>query len=498
VTGPLVASNRGPVAFATHGDAVVARRGGGGLVTAMGPALAAEEGAMWIAAAGTPAERAVAAHPGPLRAQLPQGSVRLRLLAVDDDDYDAYYNQVANRVLWPLLHRLFDTAREPRFDDDFVRAWARYRSVNERFADACAAEPLSGGAFVQDYHLALVPGLLRARRGTAAIAHYTHCPWAEPDTFAMLPDGVRAELLAGMLGADLLCFEVPRWRSRFLACCREAGYRTSEGDGSVLVGARQVHTRAYPLGVDAADLDRQAGTAPVRDAVARLRRQVGDRKAIVRVDRMEPSKNILRGLHAYELLLERDPSLRGEVVHLVFAYGSRQDVPEYRAYAEQVTAARERINHRFGGDGWHPVRLSTADDFPAALAGLTLADVVVVNSLYDGQNLVAKEAPLANGRDAVLILSRNAGAADDLAGAATLVNPFDTAQLAGAMAAALTMSPRERARRAALLRAAAVVPPPVEWFARQRGDLASVVAGKMHGNGDGPPSGVDDRIPAIS
>ena len=495
MSGPVVASNRGPVALALHGDAVVVRRGGGGLITAMGPALAADPASVWIAAAGSRAERTIAGRPGPVRAHLPQGSVRLRLLAVDDDDYDAYYNQVANRVLWPLLHRLFDLAREPRFDDDFARAWARYRSVNERFAAACAEEPLTGGAFVQDYHLALVPGLLRQRRPEAAIAHYTHCPWVEPDGFAVLPDAVRAELLAGMLGADLLCFEVPRWRQRFLACCRAAGYAVSDADGSVMLDGRRVHTNSYPLGADADDLRRQAGTAPVRAAVARLRELAGDRRTIVRVDRMEPSKNILRGLDGYELLLQRDPSLHDRVVHLVFAYGSRQDVPEYRDYAAQVVAAHERINDRFGTSRWRPVRLSTADDFPAALAALSLADVVVVNSVYDGQNLVAKEAPLVNDRDAVMILSRNAGAADDLTAGATLVNPFDTAQLAGAMAEALSMPRAQRARRAAILRAAAVVPSPAQWFARQRRDLRSAVS-RVHGNGDRSPSGVDDRAVA--
>jgi trehalose 6-phosphate synthase len=468
MAGPLVASNRGPVTF-TGG---VPRRGGGGLVTAVGPALTTEDGSVWLAAAGTTADRAVARHRPSLTAHLPEGSLRLELLPIDQAEYDAYYNGVANEVLWPLLHQLLDLSREPSFDDTFGRAWRDYREVNERFADACAAHPLTGGAFIQDYHLALVPALLRNRRPDAAIAHYTHCPFAEPAALEVLPAAVRTELLAGMLGADLLCFEVPRWQRRFLRCAAAAGYPVDFATGRVTVGDRVVSTGAYPLGVDAVDLRRQAATQPVRAECRRLRDVVGERTVIVRVDRMEPSKNILRGLAGYRLLLDRHPDLHGTVTHLVYAYGSRTGVAAYRRYADDVEQAAHDINRTYGTPDWCPVVLHTEDNYPAALAAMSIADVVVVNPVWDGQNMVAKEAPTVAEHPVVLVLSANAGAADDLADGAVVVNPFDVAELATALETAVSMPAGERQRRHRCVIEAAKARPPAEWFAAQRADLA--------------------------
>jgi trehalose 6-phosphate synthase len=466
----VVASNRGPVQF---GRGLV-RRGAGGLIAAVGPAFADGDG-IWIAAAISGADRAVAARHGVLRVFLPEGETAVRLLITDAEAYDAHYNEICNRVLWPLNHYLFDLPRGPRFDYRFRVGWEHYRAVNRQFARACAdaAEP-GGAVFVQDYHLALAPERLRHERPDLGIAHYTHCPWPDPHYFSVLPTA--RELINGMLGADLLCFEVPRWSANFLRCCAALGYVT--GPASVRApDGRTVRIRSYPLGVDTAGLRRAAAGPEVAARRAELERAIGDVVVLVRVDRLEPAKNLLRGLHAYEALLERRPGLRGRVVHLVLAYASRETVPEYRAYAAEVGQAATAINERYGTPDWRPVHLATDDDYSRSLAAMTLADVFVVNPMWDGQNLVAKEGPAINERDAPLILSRNAGAADDLARGALLVNPFDTAELTDAMVEALEMSPAERAERAATVRDDAGRIPPVEWFARQRGDLADAVGG---------------------
>jgi len=198
------------------------------------------------------------------------------------------------------------------------------------------------------------------------------------------------------------------------------------------------------------------------------------RRLIVRVDRLELSKNILRGLEGYGMFLERNPRARGRVVHYALTYPSRRDLPEYQAYTAEVKHMAESINERFRTRTWEPVLLDPRDNYPRALAAMAAADVLIVNPVWDGMNLVAKEGPAISRRDLVLILSRNAGAADDLGPGALLVNPFDTAELAETIATALELPPDERAKRAALLREGATALPPQDWFAAQREQLAGL------------------------
>ncbi|HEV8423938.1 MAG TPA: trehalose-6-phosphate synthase [Actinomycetes bacterium] len=474
----VVASNRGPVQFEVDDDGNLSSgRGAGGMVTALGPALAGQAGT-WVAAAISEGDRAAArrvARSGRLRTvELAHGAVQLRSLVFDPREYQSYYNRVSNRTIWFLHHYLFDVPRHPRFDRSFRVAWQHYEAVNRAFAAACGDEADQGGeVFVQDYHLALVPALLRERRPDLHIAHFSHCPWADPGYFMMLPGRVGGAILEGMFGADLLGFLVPRWARNFLHCCLEAGYRVDFDGGTVRTGdGRTVLVRTYPLGVDGEGLRERAAKPDVMAQGRVVGEQARGRSLIVRVDRMELTKNILRGLEGYGTFLERNPRARGRVVHYALAYASRRDLPEYQAYTAEVKHAAEAINERFRTRTWEPVVLELKDNYPRALAAMAAADVLIVNPVWDGMNLVAKEGPTVSRRDQVLILSRNAGAADDLGEGALLVNPFDTAELAEAIATAVAMPPDERAKRAALLREGAVAMPPQEWFRAQRRDLS--------------------------
>jgi trehalose 6-phosphate synthase len=481
----VVASNRGPVQFEIDDDGnLTAGRGAGGMVAALGPALAGQAGT-WVAAAISEGDRIAArqvARAGRRRRlQLSQGPVQLRSLVIDPREYQSYYNRVSNRTLWFLQHYLFDVARHPRFDASFRTAWRNYRDVNRAFAFACDDEANPGGAvFIQDYHLALAPAVLRARRPDLGIAHFTHCPWADPAYFTMLPRSIREELLEGMLGADLLGFLVPRWSRNFLRCCQEAGYQVDrEREVVGVADGRWVHVRSYPLGVDGDDLRSRAAERDVQAQNRSVRELARGRALIVRVDRMELSKNILRGFDGYAAFLESNPRMRGRVVHLAMAYASRRDLSEYQAYTAEVKQVAEAINERFRTKTWEPIRLELRDNYPRALATMAQADVLIVNPVWDGMNLVAKEGPSVSERDAVLVLSRNAGAADDLGDWALLVNPFDTAELGEAISTALAMPPEERAMRAKGLREQASALRPQDWFAEQRRDLDAIRAGQM-------------------
>jgi trehalose 6-phosphate synthase len=481
----LVASNRGPVSYEFGADGTLTgRRGGGGLVAGVAEGLAAMTPAAevsWICAALSDADRAAAHQRG---AEEP-GAVPVRMLDIPPEIFDRAYNNVANSVLWFVQHLLFDTPDQPRFGREFRRDWAAYRVYNQAFADALADEALSGAsagvrALIQDYHLGLAPRLLRDRLGgtPAGIAHFSHTPWAPPDYYRMLPAEAGEALLDGMLGADHVGFHARRWAAAFLDCCEvilgAQVSRVSDEDGTA---GRVVHrghvteVAVHPLGVDAPALRARAGAGDVRAHVTALSGAAAGRKLIVRVDRTELSKNIVRGLIAYRELLATRPEWHGRVVHLAFAYPSRSAVPEYRAYTEQVRQIAAQITAEFGTPDWNPLILEVKDDYPRSLAACAVADVLLVNPVRDGMNLVAQEGPVLSERGCALVLSREAGAAATLDGDALLVNPYDISETAAALHEALAMPDAERRRRTQALAATAAASPPARWLGAQLASL---------------------------
>ena len=466
----LVASNRGPVAYTAAEDGTLtARRGGGGLVSglsALGPGAG-----VWVCAALGEADREAARRAGPRLDPSDTGGQDVRMLDIPPETFDAAYNGVANSVLWFVHHLLYQTPFEPVFDAGFERQWEQYRAYNQTFARALAEEAEPGAAvLVQDYHLALVPRMLRELRPDVRIGHFSHTPWAPPELFRVLPDAVARELLLGMLGADRAAFLTARWARAFADCCADVlgADVVSDGGGEVIhEGGLATALGVHGLGADGGFLRERASRPDVDERLAELRAQVGDRRTIVRVDRTELSKNIVRGLLAYRRLLTDRPEWHGRVVHLAFAYPSRQDLAVYRAYTAEVTRVAEEINKTFGTGDWTPVLLHVKDDFARSLAAYRMADVALVNPIRDGMNLVAKEIPVVSESGCALVLSREAGAAEELAEDALMVNPYDIAGTAEALHAALRMDDAERAERSARLAARATALPPRDWFLAQ-------------------------------
>ncbi|MBK3647603.1 trehalose-6-phosphate synthase [Streptomyces sp. MBT33] len=445
----LVASNRGPVSYALQQDgSLAAKRGGGGLVSGLS-AIGPDAGALWVCSALSDGDRE-AVRRG-------EGESGVRMLDVPADVHADAYNGIANSVLWFVHHMLYQTPLEPVFDAEFRRQWASYETYNRAFAEALAEEAAEGAAvLVQDYHLCLVPGMLRELRPDLRIAHFSHTPWAPVEYFRMLPDDIAEQLLRGMLGADRLGFLTRRWAEAFTACTALVG-----GLGDTRVGV-------HGLGADADFLRRRSREADVDERMAALREQIGaGRKAIVRVDRTELSKNIVRGLLAYRQLLEDHPEWHERVVHVAFAYPSRQDLAVYRDYTAEVQRVADEINSRYGTPGWTPVVLHVQDDFARSLAAYRLADVALVNPIRDGMNLVAKEVPVVSDEGCVLVLSREAGAYEELGEDAVTVNPYDVIGTARALHTALTMPAGERAERSKRLAASATALPPAQWFLDQ-------------------------------
>lgn len=461
----VLLSHRGPVSFTASDDGGrTATRGAGGLVTALTGLTGHLPEAVWVCVATPGEDAAVAREAGgvvlrvaldpPARVLAPgeagEGVVRLRLVEVPAEVHEPFYGVIANPLLWFVQHRLYGLGSNPTLGRAEHLAWEQgYVEGNRLAAEAVVEQVQQAGGraavMLHDYHFYLVAGLVRERCPDVLLSHFVHIPWPGPDSWKVLPPVMRDAVLRGLLGCDVVGFHTAEDARSFLLCVQELlGLPVDLVEGSVLLGDRQVRARTYPISIDVAALEEVAGSEQTQAYLGQLPQEG---QLVLRVDRTDPSKNIVRGFDAYELLLEEHPDLQGEVVFLALLQPSRQDVPEYAAYLTDIGAAAARINARFGTGGWQPVDLRLASDLPLAVAAYRRCDVLVVNAVADGMNLVAKEAVVVNERDMVLALSESTGAHGELGRYALTLHPFDVAQQADALYAALTMPHAERAQR---------------------------------------------------
>jgi trehalose 6-phosphate synthase len=449
--GLVVVSNRGPFSLVAGPDgSLTPQAGGGGLAPSLAAALSGTTGAVWVAAAMTEADRLGAAA-GAIESG--QAGLSLRLVALEPEVLGAAYDVIANSTLWFVYHGLYDSARRPIFDERWWEAWGSFRAYNRAFALAVAEMAAHGAVvLVNDYHLPLVGSMLAADRPDLATVHFSHTPFPTPEELAMLPRVAVRELMEGMAGFGACGFHCARWERAFRRCVEAAGELCVP------------ETFIAPLGADLARLQQAAMTPECSERLVSLGERLGGRRLVLRVDRVELSKNLLRGLRAFDLLLSEHPQWRGSVVHVIRAYLSREGLPEYLAYRLEVEHLASIVNERWSEGDYVPVMLDVDDDFPSTVAGLRSYDVLLVNPTRDGMNLVAKEGPALNERDGMLVLSEQAGAYDELGGEAFGVNPFDVSETALALHEALSLPGTARAERASRLRSLAIKHPPAEWL----------------------------------
>ncbi|MGH2358763.1 MAG: alpha,alpha-trehalose-phosphate synthase (UDP-forming), partial [Candidatus Limnocylindria bacterium] len=405
---------------------------------------------------------------------------RLRYAVVDRSVYELAHNVIANPLLWFLQHQMWNLPERPMIDSGVMRAWERgYLPLNEAVARAVLGQVARGDraprVMLHDYHLYLAARRIRAARPRAVLSHFTHIPWPPSSIWQTVAPAMREAIVAGLLANDVAAFQTERYAHNFLRSAESflpqarVDYETS----SVRWRRRTTHVRAYPISIDV-----EATLRVARSRAARRRAHellaASREKVLVRVDRLEPSKNILRGFAAFEALLQRRPRYRGRVSFLAFLVPSRTGLREYGDYGRTVQAAVDRINARFGRAGYRPIQLFYENDYAQALAGLSIADVVLVNPLIDGMNLVAKEAAVVSERDAALVLSETAGAHDQMAGSVLSVAPADIVGTADALANALEMPLAERQRRLDRLRRGIESEDLTWWLTCQLEDLAEI------------------------
>jgi trehalose 6-phosphate synthase len=472
----IIVSNRGPVTYTRAEGSRSPRRGGGGLVTALAPLVSRHE-VTWVANAMTDEDRAVAAEAQGTFDETGRGGspYRFRLVVHDPADFDRFYNELSNPTLWFLQHDLWDLVGEPKLDE----AWASYRRVNETVAEAVldevAAEP-DTPVWFHDYHFYVAPAVVRAARPDVAMSQFVHIPWPDSGGWAVLPEEMVRVIHEGLLANDVVGFHTGRWRANFLqSAATVLGAEVDVEEGRVEYEGRTTLVTAHPISVDTGEFDELVRSDRVR-AEERDLAALPRERLIVRADRTDPSKNIVRGFQAYGLFLEAHPEVHGKVVMLALLDPSRQDIPQYVAYLDEIRSSAQAVNDRFRSDGWEPVLLDIHDNFLRSVAAYKHYDVLFVNAVSDGLNLVAKEAPLVNEEDGVLVLSRNAGAYEELAPWAVAVDPFDVAGQADALHAALSLPEDERRARAGALRTHVREHDLVEWLDLQLADLDRVSA----------------------
>jgi trehalose 6-phosphate synthase len=472
---PLVlVSNRGPVTFQPDGEV---RRGTGGLVTAL-IGLASHRKVTWIASAMTDEDVAQAEQHGgqPFPVSAPGGGeYSVKLVASDGEAYDRFYNIIANPMLWFIQHYLWDLSNAPDIRRNETEAFEfGYNAVNEDLARAVLEEiedveqPI---VMVHDYHLYTLPGLIRRARPDAFLHHFVHIPWSQSDSWRVLPSMMRNDIYQGILANDIIGFHTSSYRRNFMQCCEDLlDLEVDFARGVVHCGDREVWVRNYPLPIDSGAVQSVASRPRTREFEAELLRRRRDH-LILRVDRADLSKNVLRGFGAFDVFLEQHPEFRERVTFIAQLMPSRTDVPEYAEYLERIEAVVAVVNHRHGSPDWMPIQLKLRDDLEEAVAAYKHYDVLMVNAMFDGMNLVAKEGPMVNERAGVSILSENTGAHEELGEYALSVNPFDIQELADSIHAALTMAPEERRRRHEGLKSIVTARNPGDWVDDQLADI---------------------------
>ena len=472
---PLVlVSNRGPVTFQDDGSL---KRGTGGLVTAL-TGLASHRHATWIASAMTDRDAEVAQEHGgrPFEVSAPEGGeFMIRLVSSDPEAYDRFYNIIANPMLWFIQHYLWDLSNAPDIRRHEVEAYEHgYKAVNQDLADAVLQE-IDGieepVVMVHDYQLYLVPEMVRRARPDAFLHHFVHIPWTQPDSWRVLPTFMRDEIYRGLLANDIIGFHTRSYRRNFLQCCRDLMDLDVDMDaGVVRIDDREVWVRAYPLPIDyeaTRAIARRPRVKEFEEQLLARRREF----SLLRVDRADLSKNVLRGFTAFDIFLEQHPEFSERITFTAQLMPSRTDVPEYAEYLERIEALVAVVNHRHGTPDWMPIHLKLRDDLDEAVAAYKHYDAMMVNAMFDGMNLVAKEAVLVNECDGVSILGENTGAHEELGEHALSVNPFDVQELADAIHAALTMVPESRKRRSEGLKEIVTRRDPGDWIDEQIADI---------------------------
>ena len=487
----ILASNRGPVEHYVAPDGrPEARRGSGGIVTALN-GLAQTAPFTWVASAMGEGDRLIAgaSRNSSYRSPLPGHKIDLRYVVTPRRVYHKYYNVLCNPLLWFLQHYMWNPPYNPNVDASVHDAWeGGYLPVNQAFAREIVSQArenqLPPVVIGHDYHLYLLPELVRQEIPDALIQHFVHIPWPAPRYWQMIPSYITRRICGSLASADLVGFQTQQDRASFLDTVEEfvPDARVDREQRRIYREDTATSVMVYPLSINVSEVQRIASSPRALEYEEKLLAIRGGASTIVRIDRAEPNKNVVRGFRAFELLLTRYPDLHGKVNFLAFLVPSRTHIRQYQRYMDEIQQSVARINEKFGSEDWQPITTFMENNYTQAIAGMKLYDALLVNTIMEGMNLVAKEGPVVNTRDGVLILSETSGAYNQLAEGALAVSPTDVEGTMAALHAAITMSPEDRKRRAALLADSVGREDINHWICRQLEDICGLLEGQPEEN----------------
>ena len=479
----ILATNRGPVEHQVTADGrTEARRGSGGVVTALN-SLTQMANFTWIASAMGEGDRVVSnqGQAPSIKSPLPGHKINLRYVVTPRRVYHKYYNIVCNPLLWFLQHYMWNPPYNPNVDASVHDAWqGGYVPVNQAFARAVVEEAKDETQppiiVSHDYHLYLVPKYVREELPDTVIQHFVHIPWPTPRYWQMVPGYIVREICDSLCRTDLIGFQTPEDRQSFLDTVEHflPDAEVDRQEHLVRRNGQSTEVRVYPISINVAEVQRIAGSPRALEYEEKLRPLCND-ATIVRVDRAEPNKNVVRGFKAYELLLSRHPELQGKVTFLAFLVLSRTHIRQYQRYMDEIQQLIDQINRNYSTEDWQPIHAFLENNYSQAVAGMKLYDVLLVNTIIDGMNLVAKEGPVVNTKNGVLVLSESSGSHPQLMFDALSVSPTDIEGTMETLYRAVNMSSEERQQRASNLYEMVRQEDINHWLCRQLEDIGKLL-----------------------
>ncbi|MEN4006193.1 MAG: trehalose-6-phosphate synthase [Methanobacteriaceae archaeon] len=448
----IVASNRGPVEFYLNNGKIEMKRGAGGLVSTLLPFMSEVNGT-WVASTMTDGDREVAGKHEKCLVPVPEENpdFHVSFVVVDQEIYKDYYSVISNPLLWFVQHYMWNTPYVPVIDDKMHKAWHdSYVYVNKMFAEKIIEEAKTDERkpliMLQDYHLYTCPGYIREKLDDIFLSHFIHIPWPQSEYFAILPEYMQEAIVKGLLSNDIIGFHIKKYVMNFLYTSKPYVDKVDYEKGLIWYDGRVISVKHYPISVDDKKLLENSKSSEVFKKEELIRQIKGDCFLIYRTDRADLSKNIIRGFMAYELFLQKHPEFHGKVKFLSTGMPTRQQIKEYCDYKDETFKIIDSINERYSQDGWRPIEQIFKADYNLVTAAFKHYDCLLVNPIVDGMNIVAKEGPVVNENNGVLIMSNGAGSYEELKDNSITVNAYDITQTADAIYRAIMMSLEERKR----------------------------------------------------
>jgi trehalose 6-phosphate synthase len=428
------------------------KRGAGGLVSTLLPFMTTVNGT-WVASAMTEGDRKIARKYEKCIIAIPEENPEfcVSFVVVDEKIYSDYYSVISNPLIWFIQHYMWNTPYVPEIDDNIHKAWHdSYVHVNKLFAERIIYEAQNSDKepliMLQDYHLYTCPGYIREKLNDIFLSQFIHIPWPQSEYFSILPEYMQEAIIKGLLSNDIIGFHIEKYVKNFLYTCEPYVDKVDYKNDMIWNDGRVISVKNYPISVDDKKLIENSKSSEVLKKEELIKQIKGDCFLIYRTDRADLSKNIIRGFKAYELFLQKHPEFHGKVKFLSTGMPTRQQIKEYCNYRDETYKTIDSINERYSKDGWKPIEQVFKADYNLVTAAFKHYDCLMVNPIIDGMNIVAKEGPIVNDNNGVLIMSNGAGSYEELKEFSIIINAYDITQTADAIYRAIMMSAEERER----------------------------------------------------